>query len=286
MIHLALEWEAAFSPGGERLSSLQRAVWGKGGGGYQMTDKNQEHLAAYLELERFLTALQADQPIQLPEPVTPEQLRLYQMALLFHAATPENSEPRQAFTAQLYLQLEKALHPLSPEPQPAPLVQPLRAHQHLPRRLLVAGGTTVVAALVGAGSDWLLEPRNPRNPSPRASSPTAWVVVTTVAELGNGAIRFTEAALIGYVVRNPGGEGDPANSQSILAFSAACPHKGCLVQWSGADRTFRCPCHEAVFSQEGQPLSQTSPWRPLHPLARLDVRIEQDGHIAVRMPAE
>ncbi|MBU0717716.1 MAG: Rieske (2Fe-2S) protein [Planctomycetes bacterium] len=35
------------------------------------------------------------------------------------------------------------------------------------------------------------------------------------------------------------------------AFSAACTHLGCLVQWDSARKEFLCPCHAAVFDANG-----------------------------------
>ncbi|UCG32027.1 MAG: Rieske 2Fe-2S domain-containing protein [Phycisphaerales bacterium] len=41
----------------------------------------------------------------------------------------------------------------------------------------------------------------------------------------------------------------------VRAFNGACPHLGCVVQWEGATRTFKCPCHGAVFSDNGKPVA-------------------------------
>lgn len=35
------------------------------------------------------------------------------------------------------------------------------------------------------------------------------------------------------------------------AFDAACTHLGCLVSWDQNDHVFRCPCHGAVFDDQG-----------------------------------
>jgi hypothetical protein len=57
---------------------------------------------------------------------------------------------------------------------------------------------------------------------------TKWFPVTTVAELGNRAIKFTKAELIGYVVRCDDTAADTAERGKIIAVSAACTHKGCI----------------------------------------------------------
>jgi Rieske Fe-S protein len=34
-------------------------------------------------------------------------------------------------------------------------------------------------------------------------------------------------------------------------YDAACTHLGCLVSWDQNDHVFRCPCHGAVFDDQG-----------------------------------
>ena len=43
------------------------------------------------------------------------------------------------------------------------------------------------------------------------------------------------------------------------AFSAVCPHLGCLVKWDSAGKVFRCPCHAAVFDADGKVVSGPPP---------------------------
>jgi glycine/D-amino acid oxidase-like deaminating enzyme/nitrite reductase/ring-hydroxylating ferredoxin subunit len=38
---------------------------------------------------------------------------------------------------------------------------------------------------------------------------------------------------------------------AIHAFSAVCPHLGCVLQWNGAERSFDCPCHGSRFTKLG-----------------------------------
>lgn len=38
---------------------------------------------------------------------------------------------------------------------------------------------------------------------------------------------------------------------SVHAFSAICPHLGCVLQWNAEERSFDCPCHGSRFTKEG-----------------------------------
>jgi Rieske Fe-S protein len=68
-----------------------------------------------------------------------------------------------------------------------------------------------------------------------------------LAELGEGAAVWGER--MGrqiVIVKTPDGP---------RAFNGACTHLGCIVQWDGSTRTFKCPCHGAAFSDRGEPVS-------------------------------
>jgi len=60
------------------------------------------------------------------------------------------------------------------------------------------------------------------------------------------------------------------------AFSAVCTHLGCLVKWDPAGKHFLCPCHAAVFDENGGVVSGPPP----SPLPALVVK-EIEGKVFV-----
>ena len=266
-----------------------------------MPGEDQERFEDYLELERFIAEIQAGHAAHPPQELTPTQARVYRLAMLFHAATPEVGEPDAEFAAQLHIRLEKELQalkqdspPVGPTPTGIPATTPLptipKHKRRLPRRLLLAGSVSVAASLaVGVAGEHMVDMamlhRTSQEVTIKLASPMDWFPVTTVAEMGNQAVKFkTEdqsgsVSLTGYVVRS-----DSTEKGQIIAMSAACTHKGCIVAWSGEDRRFHCPCHGGIFSENGG-IDASSSSLYLSPLPRLDVKVDTDGKIYVRMPA-
>lgn len=41
----------------------------------------------------------------------------------------------------------------------------------------------------------------------------------------------------------------------LQSVSAICTHAGCEVAWNAQEKTWDCPCHQSVFSPDGDVLS-------------------------------
>jgi len=288
-----------------------------------MSGEDQERFEDYVELEHFIAELQAGHAAYPPQEFTPTQARVYRMAMLFHSATPGVAVPSEKFATQLQARLEQEVQkprevaitaqaiPVPAErPASRPPLTPLRSKRRVPRRLLLAGSMTAAASIVvGAGVDHMADmaihksATGSQQTTVTRSSPEVtiklvslldWFPVTTVAELGTQAVKFRaedqngSLSLTGYVVYSDG-DGDDSEYDSgiakgeIIAMSAACTHKGCIVEWSSTDRGFYCPCHGGVFREDGG-INASSSSLYLNPLPRLEVMVE-NGQIYVRMPA-
>lgn len=281
-----------------------------------MPGEDQERFEDYLDLERFIAELQAGHVAHPPQELTLAQARIYQMATQFHAATPGVGEPRPAFIEQLQTRLEEELQ----NQQDTQKLQQIRAQaassvpkKRISRRMLLASSATAAASVTaGAITEHMVEQamRPPVHPPRPVTNVVSWFPVASVDKLGTQAIKFTTENLIGYVLRYDGtgnvvstpntdnhyhaGSPDnvddstptpvstPPKKGDILAFSAACTHKGCIVQWDNSDRKFHCPCHGGVFGEDGWTDPHMSAFY-LVPLSSLDVYVHE-GLIYVKMP--
>jgi Rieske Fe-S protein len=62
------------------------------------------------------------------------------------------------------------------------------------------------------------------------------------------------------------------DGRDFAAMSNICTHLGCRVRWINEQSQFFCPCHNAVFDQEGDVVSGPPP----RPLDRYETKIEND----------
>lgn len=276
-------------------------------------EQETERFEDYLALDRYLEELEAGRTPRLPETLTPAQARIYRMAALFRSASSEAAAPRPEFAAELearLLQEQQLSSSMPTQPVPVQRRERPRKARLLSRRGLLVGGTAAAAAsfAAGVGIDRVIEAASGGAPAastqagPWAESlvpgnvASQWLFVTTVAKLGDQAVRFASDSIVGYVLRasNAGdaseanweGAGKPAQGgqEQIIALSAACTHMGCIVQWQSSDQKFHCPCHGGLFMEDGSADTSSSKLY-LRPLPQLETKIEQ-GNIYVRIPAK
>jgi Rieske Fe-S protein len=95
---------------------------------------------------------------------------------------------------------------------------------------------------------------------PRSLKPDESIEVP-VSNIAEGAAFWGERAGQQIVIVKLDGQ--------MTAFNGACPHLGCIVMWEAATRSFKCPCHGAVFNEKGAPVSG-----PVNqPLKRVEFKI-------------
>ncbi len=257
-------------------------------------DQDQERFEDYLELEQYIEALQTGRPAHPPSKLTPGKARIYRMAALFRSASPDEATPRPEFAAELQARLEQEVQQPKTRHLPFFSKKP-QMKLRVSRRALLAGGAAVAASLaVGAGLERVVEQATGGSPGqsgqaaawatpivpPQAAS--NWLFVTTLAELGDRAVRFATDTIVGYVVRNDSDNGESAQEGPVVAVSAACTHMGCIVQWQDSDQKFHCPCHGGLFTEYGK-IDKSSPLPYLAPLPRLETKVE-NGNVFVKVP--
>lgn len=174
----------------------------------------------------------------------------------------------------------------------------------LSRRNLLAGGAAAAASLaVGVGLGRVMNqpqsqpptkgttqtpytPVVPGEPLVTSEIPTTWYHAATVAQLKENAVPFKTDVVVGYVIWNNDkdtGESADPDQGKIIAFSAACTHMGCIVQWEKSDRKFHCPCHGGLFTEYGKVDAGSGTLRYLYPLPRLETKVE-NNNVYVKVP--
>jgi Rieske Fe-S protein len=85
---------------------------------------------------------------------------------------------------------------------------------------------------------------------------------TTVTKQTGWIVNETELSV--YVITD--------NGRDFITLSNICTHLGCRVRWISEDREFFCPCHNAVFDENGDVV--TGP--PPRPLDRYETKVENE----------
>ena len=266
-----------------------------------MREEEQERFEDYLELERYIEQLRLQRSAPPPANLTPQLTRVYEMARLFQDVSPPVADPSPAFSAQLYQRLREEMQAPDqgnvpspfhaeavPIPPPPPESRDAKKRRGMSRRTLFASGT-IAASLVGgvaigAAIEHSMQSESEPAPAPSTTDlnphihGTAWHLVASVDQLGKDPIRFTTATITGYVIRQP-----ESSSEPIIAFSAACTHLGCIVQWQGSTQQFPCPCHGRIFDATGSPVYKDNGTVHYVSLPRLETKVE-NGKIYVNVP--
>jgi Rieske Fe-S protein len=108
-----------------------------------------------------------------------------------------------------------------------------------------AAGMAVAQQIVGQKPDWA-SIYNPVRKVPKGFNKggDSQSLVDSLDEIepGSGAVMNVGRGKVAVWKHDDG---------TLHAVSAACTHKGCIVTWNNADRTWDCPCHGSIFSTDG-----------------------------------
>jgi menaquinol-cytochrome c reductase iron-sulfur subunit len=92
----------------------------------------------------------------------------------------------------------------------------------------------------------------------------------SVAVVSDAGWARTHATAAVFLDRDDGGQ--------MRAFSARCPHEGCLVDWDTKANQYICPCHASKWTRDGERVAGPTK-RGLDPI---EVRAGDGGRVEVR----
>jgi glycine/D-amino acid oxidase-like deaminating enzyme/nitrite reductase/ring-hydroxylating ferredoxin subunit len=108
-----------------------------------------------------------------------------------------------------------------------------------------AAGILIAEQILGRTPDWASvydpERKAPKGFNKGGDSQSLVHSLDDIEPRGGGVMNLGQ----GKIAVWKGDDGAPH------AISASCTHKGCIVTWNNADRTWDCPCHGSVFSSKG-----------------------------------
>lgn len=220
---------------------------------------NTESFEPYERTHQLVESLlHGERPEQWPD-LSPQEADMVRVAGALNSVGA-SAQPRPEFVRAL-------AHELQQGSQPAPR----QLWSRLTRRGLLRGiGSAAGLLILGAAADRAVSSVG------HTGAGRGWVAVARAAELTPGsAVRFLAAGREGYMLNVDG---------AFRAVSALCTHLPCVLQWSGSEREFVCPCHEAEFTVDGQHRPTPSYDHQLAPLPTFPVK--QIGSLIYVFPGE
>jgi len=148
------------------------------------------------------------------------------------------------------------------DPETAPPSEQAETTHSRRRFLRWLGGLAVVstaAMIVTPVIGFLIPSKN------GASAGGGKVLVGTTADIPAGAGKVVAMGSKPAIVVN--------TEQGVKAFSAICPHLGCVVTWNDMIGAIQCPCHDGRFSPDTGAVVSGPPPGPLPPIT---VSVEDD----------
>ena len=126
----------------------------------------------------------------------------------------------------------------------------------------------IAAALALPASVYLLLP-------PKAKREEEWIQVGDINALAPNSpveMTFRRNRVDGWKIYSEKSTAwvvkTPANR--VIAFGPQCTHLGCAYHWDESKTEFVCPCHNSLFSADGQVISGPAP----RPLDQYDVKVD------------
>lgn len=111
----------------------------------------------------------------------------------------------------------------------------------------------------------------------RMRKQSEWVEVGDVTQIPAGApveMTFRRMRVDGWKVVSEKNTAwvvkSASNQNQVVAFGPQCTHLGCAYHWDDGKSEFICPCHNSVFSIDGQVRSGPAP----RPLDRYETKVQ------------
>jgi cytochrome b6-f complex iron-sulfur subunit len=120
--------------------------------------------------------------------------------------------------------------------------------------IILFGAGTTLPLVIGACNNSTSSNITPATPTTTNATPNN----TTTTAMNDGfqkvcSVEKLDAKGMCLAEKTPMGDvlvvKDQANN--LITVNPKCTHKGCIVEWQTKDQTFKCPCHDALFSKDG-----------------------------------